>query len=53
MLVNNAAITGSPAIVALEQCDDEQFDRILAVNLGAPFRCAGPPPRTCVPPDPA
>ena len=40
VLVNNAAVTGSPAVVALEDCDDEQFDRILAVNLGAPFRCA-------------
>ena len=39
VLVNNAAVTGPPAVVALEQCDDEQFDRIIAVNLGAPFRC--------------
>jgi NAD(P)-dependent dehydrogenase (short-subunit alcohol dehydrogenase family) len=40
VLVNNAAVTGPPALVALEDCTDERFDRILGVNLGAPFRCA-------------
>jgi NAD(P)-dependent dehydrogenase (short-subunit alcohol dehydrogenase family) len=40
VLVNNAAVTGPPAIVPLEQCDDERLDRILAVNLAAPFRCS-------------
>jgi NAD(P)-dependent dehydrogenase (short-subunit alcohol dehydrogenase family) len=40
VLVNNAAITGPPAIAPLEDCDDEWLDRIIAVNLAAPFRCS-------------
>jgi NAD(P)-dependent dehydrogenase (short-subunit alcohol dehydrogenase family) len=40
VLVNNAAITGAPAIAPLERCDDEWLDRIIAVNLAAPFRCS-------------
>ena len=40
VLVNNAAVTGPPALMSLDECTDERFDHVLAVNLGAAFRCA-------------
>ena len=39
-VVNNAAITGPPALVPVEECTDAQFDEIIAVNLASAFRCA-------------
>jgi NAD(P)-dependent dehydrogenase (short-subunit alcohol dehydrogenase family) len=40
VLVNNAAVTGPPALMTLDECTDERFDHVIAVNLGAPFRCS-------------
>lgn len=40
VLVNNAAVTGRAALMTIEECTDERFDHILAVNLAAAFRCA-------------
>lgn len=40
VLVNNAAVTGPVALMTIEECTDERFDHILAVNLAAAFRCA-------------
>lgn len=40
VLVNNAAVTGSAALMTIEECTDERFDHLLAVNLAAAFRCA-------------
>lgn len=40
VLVNNAAITGSPAIAALSAMTPEFFDRVMRVNLGGPIFCA-------------
>ena len=40
VLVNNAAVTGPAALMTLDECTDERFDHVLAVNLGAAFRCA-------------
>jgi len=39
-VINNAAVTGPPALAAVEDCSDAQFDEIIGVNLGAAFRCA-------------
>lgn len=38
ILVNNAALTGARAIRPVEETDDETLDRIVDVNLKAPFR---------------
>lgn len=40
ILVNNAAITGPPAIAPFLEFGDEQLDALVDVNLKAPFRCA-------------
>jgi NAD(P)-dependent dehydrogenase (short-subunit alcohol dehydrogenase family) len=40
VLVNNAAVTGPAALMTLDQCTDGRFDHVLAVNLGAAFRCS-------------
>jgi NAD(P)-dependent dehydrogenase (short-subunit alcohol dehydrogenase family) len=40
ILVNSAAVTGPPAIAPLLETTDEQLDRVVDVNLKAPFRCA-------------
>lgn len=40
ILVNNAAVTGPPALVPFGQCDDESLDQIVDLNLKAAFRCA-------------
>ncbi len=48
ILVNNAAITGPPALVPFLESSDEHLDEVIEVNLKAPFRCArGRPPGTC------
>jgi NAD(P)-dependent dehydrogenase (short-subunit alcohol dehydrogenase family) len=39
ILVNNAAVTGPPAVGDFLTFDDEQLDRIVDVNLKAAFRC--------------
>lgn len=39
ILVNNAAITGAPALIRFLDYQDDDLDRMLAVNLAAPFRC--------------
>jgi 3-oxoacyl-[acyl-carrier protein] reductase len=40
VLVNNAGITRYVPLADLEAIDDELWDRLLAVNLKAPFACA-------------
>ncbi len=40
ILVNSAAVTGPPAIAPLLETTDVQLDRVVDVNLKAPFRCA-------------
>ncbi|MGN8552229.1 UNVERIFIED_CONTAM: SDR family oxidoreductase [Microbacterium sp. SLM126] len=40
VLVNNAAVTGPPAVGAFVGFPDEQLDAVIDVNLKAPFRCA-------------
>ncbi|MCY4085937.1 MAG: glucose 1-dehydrogenase [Actinomycetia bacterium] len=40
IVVNNAAITGPPAIAPFAEFDDELLDLIIDVNLKAPFRIA-------------
>lgn len=40
ILVNNAAITGPPAVTPLLSVTDAQLDAIVDVNLKAAFRCA-------------
>lgn len=40
VLVNNAAITGEPALGPFLDFDDDQLDRIVDVNLKAAFRCS-------------
>jgi NAD(P)-dependent dehydrogenase (short-subunit alcohol dehydrogenase family) len=40
ILVNNAAITGPQAVTPFLRVTDDQLDRIIDVNLKAPFRCA-------------
>ncbi len=40
ILVNNAAITGVPAIAPFLRCSDEQLDRIVEVNLKGTFICS-------------
>jgi NAD(P)-dependent dehydrogenase (short-subunit alcohol dehydrogenase family) len=40
VLVNNAAITGPPALVPFLEADDRHLDDVIDVNLKAAFRCA-------------
>jgi NAD(P)-dependent dehydrogenase (short-subunit alcohol dehydrogenase family) len=40
VLVNNAAITGMPAIAPFLECSEEQLDRIVEVNLKGTFICS-------------
>ena len=40
ILVNNAAITGAPAVTPFLRVTDDQLDEIVDVNLKAVFRCA-------------
>ncbi|GBC83156.1 3-oxoacyl-[acyl-carrier-protein] reductase FabG [bacterium HR10] len=40
VLVNNAAITGMPAIAPFLHCTDEQLDQIVEVNLKGTFICS-------------
>lgn len=39
VLVNNAAITGPPAVGDILEFGDEKVDELVDVNLKAPFRC--------------
>ena len=40
ILVNNAAVTGPPAVGSFAEFDDDRLDLLIDVNLKAPFRCA-------------
>jgi NAD(P)-dependent dehydrogenase (short-subunit alcohol dehydrogenase family) len=40
VVVNNAAMTGAPVLREFERTDDDLLDRIVEVNLKAPFRVA-------------
>ena len=40
VLVNNAAVTGEPALAPFLEADDEHLDLVIDVNLKAAFRCA-------------
>ena len=40
ILVNNAAITGMPAVTKFFECSDEAWDQILDVNLKGAFMCS-------------
>jgi NAD(P)-dependent dehydrogenase (short-subunit alcohol dehydrogenase family) len=40
VLVNNAAVTGPPALAPFLDAGDEHLDRVIDVNLKAAFRCA-------------
>lgn len=40
VLVNNAAVTGGPALAPFLEADDEHLDAVIDVNLKAAFRCA-------------
>ncbi|MFC0530321.1 SDR family NAD(P)-dependent oxidoreductase [Phytohabitans kaempferiae] len=40
VLVNNAAVTGRPAVAPLDALDDARIDRIIDTNLKAPLRLA-------------
>lgn len=40
ILVNNAAITGPPALAPFLDADDEHLDRLVDVNLKSVFRCS-------------
>jgi NAD(P)-dependent dehydrogenase (short-subunit alcohol dehydrogenase family) len=39
ILVNNAAVTGTPALAPFLETEDDLFDHIIDVNLKACFRC--------------
>jgi NAD(P)-dependent dehydrogenase (short-subunit alcohol dehydrogenase family) len=39
-LVNNAGVTGRPAVAAFLESDDQHLDLVIDVNLKAPFRCS-------------
>lgn len=40
VLVNNAGVTGAPAVGPIENCDDRQIDAVIDTNLKAPLRLA-------------
>lgn len=40
ILVNNAAVTGPPAVAAFLEFGDDHLDRVVDINLKAAFRCA-------------
>jgi NAD(P)-dependent dehydrogenase (short-subunit alcohol dehydrogenase family) len=40
VLVNNAAVTGPPALAPFLEADDEHLDRLVDVNLKSVFRCS-------------
>jgi NAD(P)-dependent dehydrogenase (short-subunit alcohol dehydrogenase family) len=40
ILVNNAAVTGTPAVVAFLDSDDQHLDAVIDLNLKAAYRCA-------------
>ncbi len=40
ILVNNAAVTGPPALAPFLDADDDHLDRIVDVNLKSVFRCS-------------
>jgi 3-oxoacyl-[acyl-carrier protein] reductase len=40
ILVNNAAITGPPALAPFLDSDDDHLDRVVEVNLKSVFRCS-------------
>jgi NAD(P)-dependent dehydrogenase (short-subunit alcohol dehydrogenase family) len=40
ILVNNAAVTGMPAVAPFLECSDELLDRIINVNLRGVFYCS-------------
>jgi NAD(P)-dependent dehydrogenase (short-subunit alcohol dehydrogenase family) len=40
ILVNNAAITGAPAVAPFLQCSSQMLDRIIDVNLKGVFHCS-------------
>jgi NAD(P)-dependent dehydrogenase (short-subunit alcohol dehydrogenase family) len=39
IIVNNAAVTGAPAVGPFADYDDDRLDQLVDVNLKAPFRC--------------